>query len=80
MDLAERAVEIPKHECPACGYVMDAATIITAEVPTMPKAGDFSICARCRAVNVFLDDLALRPATKDEAQLAILSAYLGREQ
>jgi hypothetical protein len=63
---------LPASECPACGYVVDAATCIT-EPGARPSAGDISVCLDCAALLVFGgDDLQVRLMTKaEEAAFAL---------
>ena len=46
-----------KTECPACGYLADAAYSVNGK--TGPKPKDVSVCAGCGAINVFDKDLML---------------------
>lgn len=60
---------VPEHRCPVCHRRMDATTSVS-ELPefALPKAGDISICAYCRTVNVFREDGSLRVATSLECE------------
>lgn len=57
-------IRTPKSFCPACGYMVDTATMITSA--GRPKPGDVSLCMRCGAVNLFAADLTIREPTEDE--------------
>jgi hypothetical protein len=43
---------LPAGMCPACGYAVDAAGAARGG-KAKPKPGDWSLCMRCAAVNVF---------------------------
>lgn len=58
LDHTER---LPISECRGCGYRADSAT-----GPRKPEPGDVSICARCRTLSVYGDDMTLRPPTDEE--------------
>lgn len=53
--------------CPACGYVIDAATLLTYG-DARPAAGDLSLCLDCGALLVFdgPDVGSIRRITPDE--------------
>jgi len=55
-----------KHECPHCGYLLDAATACDLNDETEPKTGDMSVCIDCGEVCVFTDHLHLRKPTDSE--------------
>lgn len=59
----------PANHCPNCGYATDHATSVGRDA--VPKAGDFSVCVRCRCVAVFNADKTLRlPTSPAELQFA----------
>ena len=57
-------VRTPETPCPCCGETMDAATCANGD--HLPKAGDFSLCIYCRAINIFEEDLTIRAARQEE--------------
>lgn len=64
--------EVPESKCPACGHVVDRATL-PGDESVSPRAGDFSVCIECGGVLVFRSDL-----TVDVANIAEL-LYAGPE-
>jgi hypothetical protein len=56
---------VPPSRCPECGALNDAASVI-GELYARPHSGDASICAYCRHVAVFNEDLTLREPSIDE--------------
>lgn len=61
--------KIPKHTCPYCGKVNDAATR-TSEEPSFPSAGALTVCFGCGEWSIFEADFSLRkPTDSEEATL-----------
>lgn len=58
MSRRHRSTRTPTALCPTCGYTVDAASSLAGN--HKPEPGDWSLCLRCAAVNVF--DAALRLA------------------
>lgn len=54
----------PECPCPACGAPVRYATSTHGD--HAPSPGDVSVCLECAAVNVFGEDLTLRPSTLAE--------------
>jgi len=53
--------DTPETQCCECKANLDAAA-----GPCKPEPGDFTLCAYCGSLNVFTDNLALRPPTDEE--------------
>ena len=64
---------LPEQRCPACGKVLDAATVVDQPQAT-PKPGSVAICLDCAYVAVFTDELTLRDPTPEENKV-ILANY-----
>ena len=58
--------ETPASKCPACGHPLTRATGIDGGEQA-PDPGDYSVCLYCGQLLRFDEDLAVRPATLDEA-------------
>lgn len=65
-----RTAKLEPHQCPACGYAMDAATNAEPGVDITPSPGSASICFRCGALAIYTDELQLRaPAAEELADI-----------
>lgn len=60
-----KSFHVPLAICPNCQHGMDRAANLDAA--TAPIPGDVTVCIRCGNVNVFGDDMTLRPITDAEA-------------
>lgn len=52
-------MRLPESHCPACGYLMDAATPVDGGKDG-PTPGDFSVCLNCGEMLVYEAGLKLR--------------------
>jgi predicted RNA-binding Zn-ribbon protein involved in translation (DUF1610 family) len=52
-----------ESRCPQCGYKLDASTHVQGEEPSLPEAGDASVCMNCGQVLTYESDCRLRKAT-----------------
>jgi hypothetical protein len=67
------AVKMPLCMCPACGYVINAATPSPgSRRNAVPKPRDITLCLRCAAILMYDDAMTPRRLSGDEmAQLAV---------
>ena len=47
--------EVPRQECPTCGYGVDRATRLHDAEVEAPEAGDVTICMRCATILQFVE-------------------------
>jgi hypothetical protein len=68
------AVETVTTYCPCCGTRVTSATCVEDQ-PAFPRRGDVSICFKCRAVNVYADNIGnLRHPTLEESKEILADA------
>ena len=61
--------EIDHTPCPYCGHNRRCATGLDGQ--RRPKAGDYTVCAKCGSVSVFDEQLMLRPPSPQQTQYLI---------
>lgn len=68
------------HPCPACHKILAGFSAVSDEGHARPEPGTITLCAYCRTVLVFLDDMSFRVATDAEvASLPPLAKRMYRE-
>lgn len=80
-DMIARSIahRVPKSPCPSCGHIHDGALASNEEGVEGPKPNDYTICLKCRAVNVYGEGLLLREPTEADL-LAMDTLAISRAQ
>jgi hypothetical protein len=58
-------INVPPQACPACGYVVDAASDAFGD--SLPAPGDVCVCLACAAVGIYGAGLMIRLPDAGEA-------------